>query len=189
VPLQAAQAREVYCASDEEAADLHGGVLEVILGPRTQMVQESSTPDGRTNTVWTSQAQQCPFGAKEACQGRVDHANSIWFTRLVSVSVAADLTGTNTAAHWIPIMSATVGYAVSKVTSFDVALSMNIYPGQTWQPVVAVSETNASGHYVGGYRHVGDVPGCHQYVLDPNMTFGHYQVTLQDNPVSTWMRQ
>jgi len=189
VPLGSAQAREIYCASDAEAADLHGGVLQVILGPRTQLVQDSNTPDGRTNTVWSGQAQQCPPTAKDDCQGRVDHAEATSYTHMVSFTAAADLTGTGTAAHWAPILSASYGYSKTNTTAFDVALTMNIDPGQTWQPVVKVDETVASGHYVGGYRHVGEATGCHQYALDPNLTFGQYQATLQDNPVSTWVQQ
>ena len=111
VPLGSAQAREIYCASDAEAADLHGGVLQVILGPRTQLVQDSNTPDGRTNTVWSGQAQQCPPTAKDDCQGRVDHAEATSYTHMVSFTAAADLTGTGTAAHWAPILSASYGYS------------------------------------------------------------------------------
>jgi hypothetical protein len=186
VPLGTAHAREIYCASDEEAGDLNGRLLDMILGPSTRLVQDSNAPNGRINTVWSGQAQLCPVTLKDACQGRVDHAEATSYTHLVSIGGAADLTGTGTWAHWIPILAMQYGYAKTRATVFDVALTLNIPPGQTWQPVVEVRQSVASGHYVGGYRHVGEATRCHQYALDPNRTFGRYQATLQDGAVSTW---
>lgn len=189
VPVGVAQARVIYCASDEEAADLKGGLLTVILGPKTRLVEKSNVPSGRVNTIWAGQAQQCPPTAKDACSGRVDHAESTSYSRMKSIGVAGDLTGTGTVAHWLPIASAHFGYSRTRTTGFDVALMTNIYPGETWQPVVNVSESTASGYYIGGYRYVGEGTDCHQYALDPNLTFGAYRATLQDDPVSTWRRR
>ncbi|HEY6794097.1 MAG TPA: hypothetical protein VI248_05395 [Kineosporiaceae bacterium] len=189
VPLAAAQAREIYCASDEEVANLVGGFLDVIMGPRTQMVQDSSAADGHSSIVWAGQAQRCPATAKDSCQGRVDHAETVSYTHMVSVSVAGDLTGTGTSAHWLPILAVSTGYARTKATAFDVALTTSISPGETWQPVVEAGETSAHGHFVGGYHHVGEAAHCHQYALDPKMIFGQYEASLKDNPVSTWVRQ
>lgn len=185
IALGNAQARDVYCAPDNEASNLHGGFNDQITGSLTKLYRDSSSHSGEWQVDWSGTVQQCDAAATGGCVFRFDHAQSYSKTTVKGFSAGLGATG---GAVPIPFPVGMFNFSSqkTKTESWNVSNQTSAKAGEKKRPVTKHEWLRTEGHYTGAYKYVGEQQNCHAYVLDPNHTFGHWTALVADETVQTW---
>ena len=180
-----AQARDVYCASDNEASNLKGGFNEQITGSFTEMFKDSESSTGKWEVIWSGPITKCDDEAVDGCVFRHERGES--YTKTTVKGFSAGLAGTGGTVP-VPFPAGMFNFSTqsTKTESWNIVNQTSTRAGEQKRPVAKHEWINVGGHYTGAYKYVGEQKDCHAYVLDPNHSFGHWKAVISGDTVQTW---
>ena len=180
-----AQARDNYCAPDNEASNLNGGFNQQITGDMTKLYKDSESGTGEWEVNWSGPTQFCDTSTTDRCTFRFDKGESYSKTTVKGFSAGLGATG---GAIPVPFPVGMFNFSKNKTKteSWNVANQTTAAPGERKRPVTKSEWLKVEGHYTGAYQYVGEQGDCHQYVLNPNVEFGHWTALVAGETDQGW---